>query len=61
MLHVGPVVFLGHFIFRLKSLDCFKLFFKNLSAPLDTGPLDSRGYPLVVHKQNRCKSVILKT
>ena len=34
---------LGSFIFRYMSQDSFKLFFKPLSAPSNTEPLDARG------------------
>ena len=39
-LYIGPVMVLGFFVFRFKSLDGVLLFFYPLSAPSNKEPLD---------------------
>ena len=43
MLHIGPVMVLGYFIFRFKSWDGLKLFVNPISATHNTKSLDARG------------------
>ena len=49
-IHIGPVMFLGYFMFWFESRDGFNLFYKPHSAPLFTEPLDARGAPAGIIK-----------
>ena len=51
--YIGPGMVLGYFVFRLKSLDGFRLLFCNFLIPSKTESLDARGQSLIKRNSNR--------